>query len=370
MKKGYRHIIPIVVSMAMVVLMAACSSESTDTAQRPTERELRFVLCQRSYIDVTPMSLRRALPTGYVVYDQLDPQTDIANARIHTYVTHASTVDFQGDFIYNGESSWTSKVPLNDGDYYIYGFMPTIESAKIAISQPTGEGKSYADGAVLTTTTGLNALTNSDICAIVGVKGWKNHTTPIEDVGIQLGQFKLNADEDGDNVYVLLDHLYAALEVDLKIDYSYRQLRSVKLTKLEMQSPKAASLTVTLTPNETNTSPLTVEQSMTAGSSQWVTIYDGAEKELKTDGETDVWQHFLSFVAPGDNKTFKMRTTYNVYDRKGNLIRRGCTAENTLTLPSETTLQRGEKFVFYLTVEPTYLYVLSDPDLDNPTINS
>ena len=356
--------------MVLIMLMAACSSDSTDTPQRPTVRELHFMLCQQNYIDVTPMSSHRAAgdwpPEGYLTYDELYPQaTDISKVAIHAYVTsileNTDDPDFQGDFIYNGESSWSSKVPLNDADYYIYGFMPATESAKITIKRPTGQN--YANGAVMTIPN-LNAVSSTDLCAIVGIMGSKSSTP------IQLGQFKLNADEDGDNVYVLLDHLYAALEVDLKIDYSYRQLRSVKLTKLEMQSPKAASLTVTLTPNETNTSPLTVEQSVTAGSSQWVTIYDGAEKELRTDGETDVWQHFLSFVAPGDNKTFKMRTTYNVYDRKGNLIRRGCTAENTLTLPSETTLQRGEKFVFYLTVEPTYLYVLSDPDLDNPTINS
>jgi hypothetical protein len=62
-----------------------------------------------------------------------------------------------------------------------------------------------------------------------------------------------------------------------------------------------------------------------------------------------------------------METTYNVYDRKGNLIRKDCKAKNVLNLPTGG-LTRGQKYTFNLTVNPTYLYVLSDPDLDNPTI--
>lgn len=356
------------VGMAVVVLMTACSSDSSDTAPQPTLRELHLVLCQPNYIDVTPMSSRRALPANYVVFDQLNPQaTDISNVKIRAYVTstfeNTDNPDFQGDFIYNGESSWSSKVPLNEGDYYIYGFMPAGETKKIAISRPSG--KEYDKGAVLTTTTNLNGLSNSDLCTIVGIKGSKNHSTPIQEVGIQQGQFKLNAADDGENVYVLLDHLYAALQLDLKIANSYRQLRRVKLTKLEMQVSKSVGMTITLTPNENNETPIAVTYTFAEASNPWVTIYEGDEKELDpTDSQT-----FLSFVAPGaDNTTFKLRTTYNVYDRYDNLIRQGCTAENQLTLPNEVTLSRGELFKFYLTVNPTYLYVLSDPDLDNPTI--
>ena len=84
--------------------------------------------------------------------------------------------------------------------------------------------------------------------------------------------------------------------------------------------------------------------------------------------------HFMACVAPSaTNTVYMLRTTYNVYDSKGNLIRKDCQAENKLTLSFEkhqgkTSLDVGEKYTFNLTVNPTYLYVLSDPDLDNPSL--
>ena len=76
---------------------------------------------------------------------------------------------------------------------------------------------------------------------------------------------------------------------------------------------------------------------------------------------------------PGQNTSFYLRSTYNVYDLKGNLVREGCEAVNTIDLRSlfkitATQLQRGHMYSVTLTVNPTYLYVLSEPDLDNPTV--
>jgi hypothetical protein len=34
----------------------------------------------------------------------------------------------------------------------------------------------------------------------------------------------------------------------------------------------------------------------------------------------------------------------------------------------QTTTQRGKRYTVNLTIQPTYLYVLSDPDLDSPTV--
>jgi len=61
-----------------------------------------------------------------------------------------------------------------------------------------------------------------------------------------------------------------------------------------------------------------------------------------------------------------METHYDVYDKENNLIRENQSARNTLSL-SDLTLEQGKKYTITITVAPTYLYVLSDPDLDNPT---
>ena len=55
----------------------------------------------------------------------------------------------------------------------------------------------------------------------------------------------------------------------------------------------------------------------------------------------------------------------HLYDSKGNLIRQDCTATNKLP---DLSAVRGQRVLLNMTVNPTYLYVLSEPDLDNPTI--
>ncbi len=68
--------------------------------------------------------------------------------------------------------------------------------------------------------------------------------------------------------------------------------------------------------------------------------------------------------APGASNDLSLTTTYEVYDRHNNDI-----GERTVTnkLPN-LDATRGQRVVVKLTVAPTYLGVLSDKDLDNPTI--
>lgn len=56
-------------------------------------------------------------------------------------------------------------------------------------------------------------------------------------------------------------------------------------------------------------------------------------------------------------------STYDVYDKKGNLTRENCTATNKLP-SSKTNIGIGVQDSITLTVNPSYLYVLSDPDQD------
>ena len=67
-----------------------------------------------------------------------------------------------------------------------------------------------------------------------------------------------------------------------------------------------------------------------------------------------------------------LRSTYDVYDKQNNLIRKGCVAENTI-VPQERfnikQFNRGHKYTLRLTVMPTYLYMLSEPDLNNPSVD-
>jgi hypothetical protein len=102
---------------------------------------------------------------------------------------------------------------------------------------------------------------------------------------------------------------------------------------------------------------------------------DGSTVFLSDDGLTltTSYQSFLSHFLPITGVTKVVITcTYDVYDKKNNLVRKDCKASNTVRLsdiiPYFPGVQRSWKYGINMTVNPTYLYVLSDPDLDNPTM--
>ena len=91
-------------------------------------------------------------------------------------------------------------------------------------------------------------------------------------------------------------------------------------------------------------------------------------EELKSNVYTECLGHFM----PSGITTLILTSVYDVYDRKGNLIRKGCKATNTIVLQDlltgQITTERGKRYTINLIVKPTYLYMLSEPDLDNPTV--
>lgn len=371
MKHKCLHIINIAFGIATVLFLGGCSSDdSTQESVEVPMREIHFMLGSHNYTDVTSDASRRALPEGYVVYDNLSPQIPADEAGIKCFLTRANETIFNGTLTYKS-GAWTSKIPADEGTYYVYGMMPNSEASKVTLTPRSGDD--FANGAVMEIDK-LNAVTASDVCAIVGVKGAASKVG-IENSGIELGKFSFNA-VDGTFIYLLIDHLYAALQLNMNINSDYNALRTIKLTKLTLKSnsvTKTYKVTATMTPNETNTSPLAVTYVATTEDGKEIELYNGKGKgengeDIEKELEVDKYLQFLACTVPlSTNTQFEMETTYNVYDRKGNLIRKNCTAKNVLNLPTGG-LTRGQKYTFNLTVNPTYLYVLSDPDLDNPTV--
>ena len=76
----------------------------------------------------------------------------------------------------------------------------------------------------------------------------------------------------------------------------------------------------------------------------------------------------MGFV-PRTSSFYTLISIYDVYDSKDNLIRQNCTAVNKIDPRKQfkkESLDRGYMYTLRFTVKPTYLYVLSEPDLDNP----
>lgn len=364
MNRNCIHIAPLLVSILIVLLLSGCSSESSDSEWREDAskgRDLYLMLYPQLYEDITPSDSHRALPLGFVSYDDLSPRMADDAMQVHCFMTHAADVDFQGDFSHVGSSSWFSKIPLDDGTYQVYGFMPSTKLTNVKIFPQTN----YETGARIIAS-GFPALTDADPCVIVGVKGASGNSSPIAGMDMQLGTFSYNAGNEGDHLYVLLDHLYAALHLRFNINSDYSKLRTIKLTRLSLtaQSVKTVDVIATLTAGSADPLQVAITNHV-IGMGDEIVLFNGTgakEKQLYPTTTLD----FLACVAPDANRTFVMKTTYNVYDRQGNLIRENRTVENTLNISESTMLARGKKLIFNLTVNPTYIYVLSDPDLSDP----
>ena len=372
MKHKCLHIIIIAFGIATVLSLWSCSSnDSTHEPVEAPKRELHFMLGSCNYQDVTPETNRRVLPTGYVPYSELTPKLPLDGASLLCFITQNNEVVGYGNVSYNS-GSWVSAISQAVGVSYIYGLMAGNEASNVTL---TSQSKDFAKDASMVIE-GLNPLINSDICTIVGVKG-ATADVGFDNVDIKRGGFAYDVQTDGTFIYLLIDHLYAALQLNMNISSEYNALRTIKLTKLTLRSSsvtKKVNMTVNLTPNISNTLPFTTPtlEQQTSADAEPVVLYDGAEKTLEETNNLV----FVACTAPmAANTQFVMTATYNVYDRKGNLIRKDCEAKNVLKLTKSDSdqilpggLAHGQKYTFNLTVNPTYLNVLSDPDLDNPTV--
>lgn len=373
------------VGMISFVGLAGCTSEDTPEMSAGTPQTMTVIASPSSFLEVNPMTATRALPSGYVPYNELYPQTTPPNTTIGVFMT-PERADAFIDFIYEGyengvpTNKWTSTVNITEGtQYYIYGFMPKEDAQNVTITDPDGTTVNWADGAIMDLT--MNTVTAADVCVIVGVEKWAptnpGDTPPaIEASGIQLGKFAYLGGPTGSNhVYLLLKHIYSGLHFKLSLDRTYAALRTIKVTGMELQADDAFASTVnvrvTLTPNDTNTDPVVVSAPSTTGTSAaTATLYPwtGGPQEFTVPTSPSFSEHIGCF-APNSCQNFTLRTTFDVYDSTGTLTRKGAVAENKVSVAA-ADLSAGEVYTVNLTVRPTYLYVLSDPDLDNPTIVS
>ena len=285
----------------------------------------------------------------------------------------SGTSKTEGNFVYNTDSkTWTSTIGVKENDNYIYGFSPS-DAAAGTISPITSGAVDYSAGAVMTLNN-LNAVGGDDLCVVVGVKGTSKGATAEEAVTPDFGAFEFKKQGTNNYVSLLLDHLYAAIEFKIKIGTKYSELRDIHLKKMELQSAKTVSKAiVTLTANTTCANPITDVSYTTANEPQTNTVYDYGTDASTTTGLplTVAGTSFVSYCAPMTDmkpSNLKLICTYDVYNKKGTKVRENCVAENSLAGLSGLTIARGKKSVINLTVEPTYLYQLSEDELDNPGI--
>ena len=348
MKKKYIDILLI----AVAVLLNACSSgdsgaQPDPTDDKPVQKEIQ-VMTYASHFAETELS-HRAAPTGFSAYTP-DKTT---NMGIYMLLSEPPATDWaspeEKKIIYTNK--WHAYFEVtSDKTYTVYGYMPKTGDMSSSLTKTTAE-------AATLTISNIKPITTDDICIITGVKA--------ADEGLKEGQFSWfwPVGDDNYKIHLLMDHLYAAALFRLKIDAEYAQLRTIKLKTMTLSTDKdSVNATISLTHNTTGVSPITGVTYTPSGTSSTTEIYN-SDEGTALDKITPL--SINACFAPGLSNNLTLVTTYDVYDSKGNLIRQGCMATNKL--PNLNAV-RGQRVLLNMTVNPTYLYVLSDPDLDSPTI--
>lgn len=336
---------------ATMMLLSACSSDAPEaqtvtTGEEPVGKVVQLVSYASPFTD-KELS-HRAAPAGFTAYTP-DKTTSMG---IYMLLSEDWTTPKEEKIIYNN-NKWHAFFEVTaDKTYTVYGYMPKSGEMSSTLV------KSTADAATLTIT-GIKPVTTDDICIITGAKD--------TDEGLKEGQFSwywpISAGDENYKIHLLMDHLYAAAQFNLKIDTEYASLRTIKLKTMTLSTDKGSvNAVISLTHNETGASPVSSVAYTASGSSDAVVIFNNDEG-VALDKTTPL--SINACFAPTLSGNLTLVSTYDVYDSKGKLIRQNCTATNKLP---DLEANRGQRVQVNLTVTPTYLYVLSDPDLNNPTI--
>ena len=278
---------------------------------------------------------------------------------VKLFLDDGNTTPIPSDILTYPTSTTTSLRVKPGADYHVFGFLPsnangTNGNSSVAVNSNTAT----------LTIENLAPLSTDDVCVVIGVKG-----KLASNEKVVAGSFKYHAPEnteEGFGVSLLVDHLFAAMDFNLSVDATYDAIRTIKLKKVVMKSTGAQKVTavITLTMNNNGTNPITNIEFTPSGTAQDELILYKSEQGTALDVTTPI--EFTGFYGAGISSlgsTLSIESTYDIYDKDGNLIDKDRKAVNNLaTVLSEIT--RGKKVNLNMKVIPTYLYVLSDTDAE------
>lgn len=340
--------IGMMLSMLMVV---SC----TDEAEQEDGDTLNLLSYTPELREVT--ATRAAIvPTGYIPYLTMHPEAVAEHHAIGVYLTVPAKNNRARyrRFVYMTDHWQSYAVVQENVEYYIYGFMPMSGAEETSITPYQDD---YSRGAELTLR-GVNSLSHTDVCVLVGVKGVENVT---DDIEVSPGSFYyMGKGRDKNNVYMLFNHLYSAIQFSIRIGDGYAGLRRVRLKSMKLKSTNSekVDVQVSLRPGDT---PVSEVSFPTRGATGCEVVLLDTETDLTTS-YVPIGDLCYFFSSSAQNMT--LESVYDVYDRYGNLVRENCKSVNTLDFLS--LLVAGDKRNVKLTVDPTYIYQLSEDDVDSP----
>lgn len=374
------------------LLLTACSSDSASD-NRVSNRIVRLSAGSHQFLQDDNLSSAPDITRGVLYPDQTHENDETAwqkfvpadQPNMLLFVAKGKDNPASSDvmsrlFAFSATSSdWQANITIVDTDvnYYIYGFMPidaqnTSDNVSITLLPSK---TNYNAGAKLFIN-GLKVLTEKDPCVIVGVAvpDGENYILPW---GKFEFQFKANGENVTDYMGILLDHIYSRYYFKMKIDANYAKLRTIRITgmtleALDIYGYTVSSVDATVTLNKTTGgNPLSTPTFKYNRGTRKYPLYTKPDNSDGQELSADTDVSFGFCLAPCSQRWFRLTTNYDVLDTKGTVIRQDKAENNfdvsTLTGNDITNTNPGLIHTIKMTVNPTYLYMLSDPDLDNPT---
>ena len=358
--------------MGLIGLIGLMGCSKDEEELLPTEASIEVMSYVAGFEENTLVTRSWAPTSPFVLYGETDKSIGIA-------FTQDGQAPNKGYF-FKVDGNWRAKIDDLTGDatYYLYGYVPQLTGMAMNITDRSETNASYSTGAKLTLEN-VPAVMSNDLCVVIGAKQGTNAETV---AGLRMGDFAYTASPsvDGNFVFLLFDHLYAALRIKMRVHDDYHALRTIKLKSLSMKTQAGTTPSTQKTkilvdlkatdgsdPEESPIQTITYTPSGAAISEPLEFWSSAAGEELTTEFSTHIG-HFM----PDGITTLVLTSVYDIYDKKGNLLRKDCKATNTMLLndllTGQLTTRRGCRYTVNMTIKPTYLYMLSEPDLDNPTV--
>ena len=358
------------------LVMFSCQKDNVDdglvTLYPVVERQIETAVQTRASIDYTKY-------TDYADNAQTQRQQLAVQAiSFEPNSTDRADKDAGGTFVPLTPTGWRSGVKVEQGyNYNLYVYSKTMPS-------PANPTFGYENGSASLTFNSLYILTTSDplVCVAAAGATLPNNPAPNTYPTLQEGEFNIGniekvtveGVEKTTKAFLAMDHLYSKSTLSFRIDAQYKEIRDIRIKEIEISTPQgtlSGNHTYTFSNNMINPdgngslggNPITIDLFGNDADITTLDLQDSTFYTLTKNYQEFGYFYFLPMTP--QLQPIRLTVTYDVCDRKGNLTRANQTAVNDNLFQSiKSSAKRGYDYKLLITVGPTYLYQLSDDDVE------
>lgn len=350
--------------LLLLICLVSCQDDKDDFS-----KEGRFMILPVFHQNGVEISTRALIDATYQEFQPEDGE--LIYAWAHCYDSNNAN---ENNAVKSGEfrrsnSKWYSSVEVEgNSKYKMFAFNPGGISSSRGTFGTT-------DGNYTLSVSPINTLTLGDpTISIAAVRSYWDYDLTTEDKYTDPtpvpGNFDLgtiSTDMHKDRVYLAMNHLYAKASLKFKMNATYAEIRTIVITGIKIRTSRGqSSMNVTFSgqPEPAWTTP-------TASVLELDVPIVGDSVILTTNLQDAPVATFCYLPVAGTSLPIELEVEYNVYhcnatfdpaDDQGQwLIRKEQHARNAKIMPSAAPTA-GTDYPINITVNPTYLYQLSDDD--------